>query len=136
MRAAVFLMVSALLLAGCDKLTGAADQKIADAEAIGYACRVSQKTPEACMKENEAQSPSSVLDGWKSADKDIKEKAIDITMSVPPKMDGVPDADKPAEAAPADGDKAAVAEEPKDAKDGKAAKDGAAPEAKQDKSKH
>lgn len=143
MRAAVFLMVPALLLAGCDKLTGAADQKIADAEAIGYACRVSQKTPEACMKENEAQSPSSVLDGWKSADKDIKEKAIDVSMSAPPKVDGAPDAAKPADAAPADGDQAkpdAAAEEPKDAaKDGKAAKaakDGAAPEAKQDKSKH
>jgi hypothetical protein len=102
-RAAVFLMAMTLL-AGCDKLTGAADQKIADAEAIGYACRVSQKTPEDCMKENEAQSPSSVLDGWKSADKDIKEKAIDITMSSPPAtMDSTAEAAKPAEEAPVEG---------------------------------
>jgi hypothetical protein len=100
-RLSLFL-IAIPLLAGCDKLTGAADQKIADAEAIGYACRVSQKTPEACMKENEAQSPSSVLDGWKSADKDIKEKAIDITMSNPPAaMDSAVEAEKPAEEAPA-----------------------------------
>lgn len=75
------LLLAVLLLAGCDKLTGAADQKIADAEAIGFACRVSGKTPEACMKENEAQSPSSVLDGWKSADEDIKDGKLDPSMS-------------------------------------------------------
>ena len=117
MRAAVFLMAMTLL-AGCDKLTGAADQKIADAEAIGYACRVSQKTPEDCMKENEAQSPSSVLDGWKSADKDIKEKAIDITMSSPPAaMDTTAEAAKPAEEAPSEGaaPDAAKAAEPAEA---------------------
>ncbi len=80
MRRASFLF-ALLLLSGCDKLTGAADQKIADAEAVGFACRVSGKTPEACMKENEAQSPSSVLDGWKSADEDIKEGKLDPSMS-------------------------------------------------------
>lgn len=119
MRAAVFLMVPALFLIGCDKLTGAADQKIADAEAIGYACRVSQKTPEACMKENEAQSPSSVLDGWKSADKDIKEKAIDIGMGSRPMAasEGAAEAGKPAEAAPpvaSDGKKDVPAEAAKE----------------------
>lgn len=80
MRRASFLF-ALLVLSGCDKLTGAADQKIADAEAVGFACRVSGKTPEACMKENEAQSPSSVLDGWKSADEDIKEGKLDPSMS-------------------------------------------------------
>lgn len=78
-RASVLFLL--LALAGCDKLTGAADQKIADAEAIGFACRVSQKTPEACMKENEAQSPSSILDGWKLADEDINAGKLDPTMS-------------------------------------------------------
>ncbi len=100
------LLFALLLLAGCDKLTGAADQKIADAEAVGFACRVSGKTPEACMKENEAQSPSSVLDGWKSADEDIKEGKLDPTMSntASPKKEGEADAhgseDKPAEEKP------------------------------------
>lgn len=78
-RASVLFML--LALAGCDKLTGAADQKILDAEAVGFACRVSHKAPEACMKENEAQSPSSILDGWKSADEDIKAGKLDPTMS-------------------------------------------------------
>ena len=70
------LLIAALALVGCDRITGAGQQKTLDAEAIGYACRISLKTPEDCMKENEAQSPTSVLLGWKEADKDIKEKAI------------------------------------------------------------
>ncbi len=67
-------------LAGCDRITGAADQKISDAEAIGYACRVSFKKPEDCMKENDAQSTTYVLAGWKAADKDIAEKTLDPSM--------------------------------------------------------
>lgn len=67
------LLLCIPMLASCDKLTGAADQKIADAEAIGFACRVADKQPEVCMKENDAYSPSSVLDGWKAADEDIRD---------------------------------------------------------------
>jgi hypothetical protein len=77
----VSLLLLTLALTACDKLTGAADQKIADAEAVGFGCRVSGKAPEACMKENEAQSPSSLLDGWKAADEDIKSGKLDPTMS-------------------------------------------------------
>ncbi|WP_435627541.1 hypothetical protein [Candidatus Ferrigenium straubiae] len=81
MRARLFLLpIAALALAGCERFTGANQQKTLDAEAIGYACRVSLKTPEDCMKENDTHSPTSVLYGWKEADKDIKEKAIDPTM--------------------------------------------------------
>ena len=95
------LLLGLLALAGCDKLTGAADQKIADAEAIGFACRVAQKEPEACMKENEAYGPSSILDGWKSADKDIRGGKLDPKMSseASPKKEGdavAPEAEKPA----------------------------------------
>jgi hypothetical protein len=54
-----------------------ADPKELDAQAIGYACRVSKKQPESCMKENDTHSPSQILSGWKSADKDIKAKVID-----------------------------------------------------------
>lgn len=80
----MILLLAAFSLVGCDRISGAADQKIADAEAIGYACRVSLKKPEDCMKENEAQSPSSILDGWKAADKDIKDKKINAEMSNAP----------------------------------------------------
>ena len=101
-RASLFLLL--LALAGCDKLTGAADQKIADAEAIGFACRVSHKAPEACMKENEAQSPSSILDGWKSADEDIKAGKLDPNMS---SMSSASSTES--ESAPAEGADAATA---------------------------
>lgn len=74
------LLIATITLVGCDRITGAANQKILDAEAIGYACRVSQKAPEDCMKENEAQSPTSILTGWKEADKDIQGQLIDPSM--------------------------------------------------------
>lgn len=80
-------LIAVFTLLGCDRITGAADQKILDAQAIGYACRVSMKAPEDCMKENEAHSPSYVLAGWKKADRDIEERVIDPSMgkhAVPP----------------------------------------------------
>ncbi len=123
------LLLALLLLAGCDKLTGAADQKIADAEAIGFACRVSGKTPEACMKENEAQSPSSVLDGWKSADEDIKSGKLDPNMSNTSSAKKEGEADKPTEGEgkPTEDKKEGVAADAK--------KDGKAEPAKEDKPK-
>lgn len=81
MRARRFVLpIAALVLAGCDRITGADQQKVLDAEAIGYACRISLKTPEDCMKENETYSPTSVLYGWKEADKDVQAKTIDPSM--------------------------------------------------------
>jgi len=84
MSSRIFLLLLCLLpLAGCDKIKAmmgvpaVADPKELDAQAIGYACRVSKKQPEPCMKENDTQSPSQILSGWKSADKDIKAKLID-----------------------------------------------------------
>lgn len=73
-------LIAVFALAGCDRITGAADQKILDAKAIGYACRVSLKVPEDCMKENDTQSPADVLSGWKDADKDINGKLLDPNM--------------------------------------------------------
>lgn len=81
MRTELFvLLLTVLALVGCDRITGADQQKILDAEAVGYACRVSLKTPEDCMKENESQSPTSILSGWKSANKDIDGQVIDPSM--------------------------------------------------------
>lgn len=74
------LLLAGLMLVGCERLTGADAKKTLDAEAIGYACRVSLKAPEDCMKENEAQSPTAVLNGWKEADKDISNQTIDPSM--------------------------------------------------------
>jgi len=72
MSSRIFLLLLCLLpLAGCDKIKAmmgvpaVADPKELDAQAIGYACRVSKKQPEPCMKENDTQSPSQILSGWK-----------------------------------------------------------------------
>jgi len=80
----LLIFLCLLTLAGCDKikaLTGGAaplDPKVLDAQAIGYACRVSKKPPEPCMKENDSQRPADILAGWKNADKDLKLKLIEI----------------------------------------------------------
>jgi hypothetical protein len=100
------LLLAALGLSGCDRLTGEADRKIFDAEAIGYACRVSMKKPEDCMQENEGHSPTYVLNGWKKANKDIEDNVIDPSMGKRPPATAVPPATAPT--APAADDKAAA----------------------------
>lgn len=74
------LLLAALMLVGCDRITGADKKKVLDAEAIGYACRASLKAPEDCMKENETHSPTHLLNGWKEADKDISNQTLDPSM--------------------------------------------------------
>lgn len=107
MRARRFLLpIAFLALAGCDRITGKVDQKALDAEAIGYSCRISLRPPEDCIKENDTHSPTSILYGWKEADRDIREKAIDPTMGKP-----IPQA--PQSAPPAAESKPAAAAESK-----------------------
>lgn len=98
------LLLAVLALAGCDMITGADKKKNLDAEAIGYACRVSQKVPEDCMKENEAQSPTAILNGWKKADSDIVEQVLDPNMGKKPAAAAAPAAAP--DAAPAAGGEA------------------------------
>lgn len=104
------LLLAAVTLVGCDRITGEADRKMFDAEAIGYACRVSYKPPEDCMKENEAHSPTSILSGWKAADKAIKEGIIDPAMG---KRQASPSPVPPAAAAPGEAKPAEPATAPK-----------------------
>ena len=107
----MLLIAATLALAGCDRITGADQQKILDAESIGYACRVSQRTPEDCMKENESHSPTYVLRGWKAASVDIEDKIIDPSMGKNKPAHQVPQsapAETPVEAKPAT-DKSPVA---------------------------
>ncbi len=96
MSSRIFLMLLCLmLLAGCDKIKSmlgapaVADPKELDAQAIGYACRVSKKQPEPCMKENDTHSPSQILNGWKNADKDIKARVIDASPNAEPSASAV-----------------------------------------------
>jgi len=75
-------VVPALLLAGCEfEIPG---QKAKDAAAMGYACRISKKSPELCMRENQNFSQTAILEGWRDADKDVKDKKVDTNFAVPP----------------------------------------------------
>jgi hypothetical protein len=74
-------LLALLLLAGCFEKKGP-DPAVKDAEAVGYACRMSLKVPETCMKENSSMSPAAILDGWKAADTEIKEKTISLPMGM------------------------------------------------------
>lgn len=69
--ASLLLLAAALPLAGCEMLSGGDKGK--DGESIGYACRLSDKLPEDCMKENSTYTPTSILTGWKRADTEKKE---------------------------------------------------------------
>lgn len=67
----LLLLAAALPLAGCEMLSGGDKGK--DGESIGFACRLSDKLPEDCMKENSTYTPTSILTGWKRADTEKKE---------------------------------------------------------------
>jgi len=95
------LLLIAVAATGCDQITGAADQKILDAEAIGYSCRVSSKAPADCISDNETHSPTSLLAGWKAADQDILARALDPSMGTDPAQA----AHAPGSATPADASK-------------------------------
>ncbi|MBS4097127.1 MAG: hypothetical protein KGZ83_09885 [Sulfuricella sp.] len=72
----------AVSLAGCEfEIPG---QKAKDAAAMGYACRVSVKSPEQCMRENPKYNPTPLLEGWHEADKDVKDKKVDTNFPPPP----------------------------------------------------
>jgi hypothetical protein len=101
----LLLLVAALPLAGCEMLSGGDKGK--DGESIGYACRLSDKLPEDCMKENPTYTPTSILTGWKRADTEKKEgshpgadkSASEAATEGGPKPEG--EQEKPEDAKPA-----------------------------------
>lgn len=100
-------VLAALLLAGCNfEIPG---QKAKDAAAMGYACRISKKSPEQCMRESPAFSQNAILDGWREADNDVKEKKVDTDFSAPPPFKSAvaegeppPEGENPPETQPAE----------------------------------
>lgn len=84
LRRTLPLLLLAVALSGCDRITGVAEQKTQDAEAIGYACRVSSTAPADCIANNDTRSPTSLLAGWKAADQDILAKLLDPSMGTNP----------------------------------------------------
>ncbi len=102
MKRLLFISLLALSLSGClDKLTGAANR---DAEAMGFACRISQKLPEQCIKDYPNYAPTSILAGWKAGDAEMKDKnyggamrPAGATMAQPAPADDGAEAPAPAE---------------------------------------
>lgn len=96
----LFLLAAALPLSGCEMLNGS--DKARDGESLGFACRISNKLPEDCMKENSTYTPTSILTGWKAADKEALDKQMGIRKDKPAAADAAktegeaaPEGDKP-----------------------------------------
>jgi hypothetical protein len=88
MTARLFFLAAALLLGGCDAITALtadpkAAQRVADAKAIGSACRYGMRSIEDCYALNEKASKSAIFDGWKEMDQYMRENKID---GVPAKL--------------------------------------------------
>ncbi|MCX7241031.1 MAG: hypothetical protein WCK83_00710 [Burkholderiales bacterium] len=70
-----------LSLAGCDLAEMLADpkvaQRIADAKAIGSACRHGMRSIEDCYALNEKHSKSAIFDGWKEMDQYMRDNKIE-----------------------------------------------------------
>jgi hypothetical protein len=98
--ALLFLLAAALPLGGCEMLAGADKGK--DGESVGYACRLSSKLPEDCMKENDIYTPTSILEGWKRGEKEVREgKVGSLTgKSQPAESEGAPKAEAKPETKP------------------------------------
>ncbi len=75
------LLLLLLPLSGCDAIKGPLGMN-KDAEAIGFACRVSQKLPEQCIKENPNLSPTA-MEGWKKGDEEVRTKQYGVTLNGP-----------------------------------------------------
>ncbi|MFA7241035.1 MAG: hypothetical protein WC091_13070 [Sulfuricellaceae bacterium] len=106
-------VLSALLLAGCNfEVPG---QKAKDAGAMGYACRISKKSPEQCMRENPTFSQIAILDGWREGDLDVKDKKVDTNFSPPPPV-VIPPPPAPPKKEGEEGEKKPEGEAPPEAK--------------------
>lgn len=82
MIARLLFLAMVLTLGGCDLIdTLMADpkaaQRIADAKAIGSACRYGLRSIEDCYALNEKASKAYVFEGWKEMDQYMRENKID-----------------------------------------------------------
>jgi hypothetical protein len=80
------LTLALLTLSGCDNIVALmADprvaQRIADAKAIGSACRYGLRSIEDCYTLNEKASKSSIFDGWKEMDQYMRDNKIEGIVS-------------------------------------------------------
>lgn len=114
-------LATGLGLSGCDQLgietpEKAAERQIADAKAIGGACRHAMRAIEDCYILNPKAEKSSVFAGWRDMDEYMRENKLEGVAPVVPRPPPPAAASKPS--APVDADEEDADEEP-DPKKGK-----------------
>ena len=120
----LLLTVFGPLLVACDQLgidtpQKAAERQVADAKAVGSACRHALRAIEDCYTLNPKADKASVFAGWREMDEYMRENKLEGVAPVVPRP--APGASKPAPKKSAEDEEEADAEEPaKDAKGGKA----------------
>ncbi|RZK99133.1 MAG: hypothetical protein EOP36_20205 [Rubrivivax sp.] len=114
-------LLASLGLSGCDQLgietpEKAAERQIADAKAVGGACRHAMRAIEDCYILNPKAEKSSVFAGWRDMDEYMRENKLEGVAPVVPRPPPPAAASKPS--APVDADEE-EADEESDAKAGK-----------------
>lgn len=100
MRAHTYVLMGALLwLSGCDQLgldtpAKAAERKLAEARAIGSACRHAVRAIEDCYVLNPKADKSAIFAGWREMDEYMRENKLEGVVPVVPRP--APVASKPA----------------------------------------
>jgi hypothetical protein len=112
------LLLSALLLTGCDQLgietpALANARKEADSKAIGGACRHAGRAIEDCYTLNKKADKAAVYAGWREMNEYMRENKLEpVVPVIPPEPPKPPKPPKAAASKPAEGDEA---DEPADA---------------------
>ena len=119
------LVVAMTGLSGCDQLgietpEKTAERQVADAKAVGSACRHAMRAIEDCYLLNPKAEKSSVFTGWREMDEYMRENKLEGIAPVVPRPAPAAAASKPS--APADGDEEDVDEPETNAGKGKTAK--------------
>lgn len=105
-------------LSGCDQLgietpEKAAEKQIAEAKAIGGACRHAMRAIEDCYILNPKAEKSSVFGGWRDMDEYMRENKLEGVAPVVPRPPPPAAASKPSAPADADEEEAEDEEHPK-----------------------
>lgn len=111
---AVMVLGAAVLVSGCDQLgietpQKQTERKLAEAKAIGGACRHAVRAIEDCYTLNPKADKSAMYDGWREMDEYMRENSLEGIAPVVPRPD--PKA-KRARPSAEDGDEAATDEDP------------------------
>lgn len=104
MAKGVLLVSCVVAVAGCDQLgiespQKAAERQLAEAKAVGGACRHALRAIEDCYTLNPKADKSAVFDGWREMDEYMRENKLEGIVPVVPRPAPSAPAAKPASAA-------------------------------------